>query len=74
MIVIHAVNDLPGLAAKVLRELLQTMPAVVVTGSRQTGNSTLTEHLVSGHRRYRTLDDIDVLDAARGDPESLVGG
>lgn len=50
------------------------MPAVVVTGARQTGKSTLAEHLVQGERRYRSLDDFDVLDAARRDPEALVGG
>lgn len=50
------------------------MPAVVVTGARQTGKSTLAEHLVLGERRYRSLDDLDVLDAARRDPEVLVGG
>ncbi len=49
------------------------MPAVVVTGARQTGKSTLAEQLVEGKRLYRTLDDFDVLDAARRDPEVLVG-
>jgi predicted AAA+ superfamily ATPase len=50
------------------------MPAVVVTGARQTGKSTLAEELVRGARRYASLDDLDVLDAARRDPEALVGG
>lgn len=50
------------------------MPAVVVTGARQTGKSTLTRKLVPGLRQYRSLDDLDVLDAARRDPEVLVGG
>jgi hypothetical protein len=50
------------------------MPAVVVTGARQTGKSTLAEHLVQGERHYHSLDDFDVLDAARRDPEALVGG
>lgn len=50
------------------------MPAVVVTGARQTGKSTLAELLVPGERRYRSLDDLDVLDAARRDPDVLVGG
>lgn len=50
------------------------MPAVVVTGARQAGKSTLAEHLVPGARRYATLDDLDVLDAAQRDPEVLVGG
>ncbi|MDR7555018.1 MAG: ATP-binding protein [Armatimonadota bacterium] len=50
------------------------MPVVVVTGARQTGKSTLAQFLVPGRRRYRSLDDLDVLDAARRDPEVLVGG
>ncbi len=50
------------------------MPAVVVTGARQTGKSTLAERLVSGDRRYWSLDDLDVLDAARRDPHALLGG
>jgi uncharacterized protein len=57
-----------------LRERLRVMPAVVVTGARQTGKSTLVERLVPGRRRYLSLDDLDVLDAARRDPEVLVGG
>lgn len=50
------------------------MPAVVVTGARQTGKSTLVAERVAGKRRYTTLDDLDARDAARRDPESLVGG
>jgi predicted AAA+ superfamily ATPase len=50
------------------------MPAVVVTGARQTGKSTLAESLTPGTRRYRTLDDLDARDAARHDPGVLVGG
>jgi predicted AAA+ superfamily ATPase len=46
----------------------------VVTGARQTGKSTLAAERVPGARRYATLDDLDVLDAARRDPEALVGG
>ena len=50
------------------------MPAVVVTGARQAGKSTLAQELTSGNRRFITLDDFDALDAARRDPEVLVGG
>lgn len=60
--------------AGALSDRLRVMPAVVVTGARQTGKSTLAEQLVRGKRRYATLDDLDVLDAARRDPEILVGG
>jgi len=67
-------NALPRLVGAALAERLRVMPAVVVTGARQTGKSTLVEQLVSGKRRYATLDDLDVLDAARRDPEVLLGG
>ncbi len=35
------------------------MPAVVVTGARQTGKSTLAQRFFRG-RRYLSLDDLDV--------------
>lgn len=74
MIIIHGMNTLPRLVESELAERLRVMPAVVVTGARQTGKSTLVAERVAGARRYATLDDLDVLDAARRDPESLLGG
>jgi predicted AAA+ superfamily ATPase len=74
MTLIHNMNTLPRLVSTALSERMRVMPAVVVTGARQTGKSTLAEQLVPGTRRYATLDDLDVLDAARRDPEVLVGG
>jgi hypothetical protein len=50
------------------------MPVVVVTGARQTGKSTLAQALVPGPRRFYSLDDLDVADLARRDPDALVGG
>ena len=50
------------------------MPAVVVTGARQTGKSTLAQELTPGNRRFLSLDDLDVLDLARRDPDALLGG
>jgi hypothetical protein len=67
-------NALPRLVGTALAECLRVMPAVVVTGAHQTGKSTLAEHLVPGARRYASLDDLDVLDAARRDREVLMGG
>ena len=69
-------NDrvLPRLVARDLRRRLRVMPAVVVAGARQTGKSTLAQDLVPGARRYRSLDDLDVLDLARRDPDALLGG
>ena len=72
----HAMDaaTLPRLVAQSLAERLRVMPAVVVTGARQTGKSTLAQELAPGKRRYFSLDDLDVVDAARRDPELLVGG
>jgi predicted AAA+ superfamily ATPase len=74
MIIIHDMETLPRLVGRALAERLKVMPAVVLAGARQTGKSTLAEHLVPAGRRYATLDDLDVLDAARRDPEALLGG
>ncbi len=76
MIIIHAMNgsDLPRRVVAGLSKRLRVMPAVVLTGARQTGKSTLVQKLVPGERRYLSLDDLDVTDAARRDPEALVGG
>lgn len=74
MIIIHRMKTLPRLIGAALSERIRVMPAVVVTGARQTGKSTLVERLIPGERRYATLDDLDVLDAARRDPEVLLGG
>ncbi|MXX10417.1 MAG: ATP-binding protein [Nitrospira sp. SB0677_bin_15] len=76
MIIIHVVNNhtLPRLVSRSLQDRLRVMPAVVVTGARQTGKSTLVQDLTPGGRRYVSLDDLDALDAARRDPQALVGG
>ena len=74
--IIHGVNGniLPRLLSRSLRDRMRVMPAVVVTGARQTGKSTLVQELAPAGRRYFSLDDLDVLDAARRDPEALTGG
>ena len=76
MIIIHTVNRhaLPRLVAPALVDRLSVMPAVVVTGARQTGKSTLVQKLAPGKRTYFSLDELDVLDLARRDPEALLGG
>jgi predicted AAA+ superfamily ATPase len=73
MNIIHAVKTLPRLVDEALAARLRVMPAVVLTGARQTGKSTVVEKLIPGERRYRSLDDFDVRDAARRDPEALLG-
>jgi predicted AAA+ superfamily ATPase len=76
MIIIHSMDTaaLPRLVTGALGDRLRVMPAVVVTGARQTGKSTLAVDLAPGNRRYLSLDDLDVVDTARRDPDALVGG
>ena len=59
--------------ARAVEAGLKAMPAVVVTGMRQVGKSTmLTRHRALGKRRYLTLDDIGTLEDARRDPDAFV--
>jgi hypothetical protein len=76
MTIMHNMNDgfLPRHLGTLLGAALGVMPAVVITGARQTGKSTLAQHHEGGARQFRSLDDLDVLDTARADPEALVGG
>ena len=76
MIIMQGMNGstLPRLVSSSLDKRLAVMPAVVMTGARQTGKSTLARSFVPGGRRLLSLDDLDVLDTARRDPEALVGG
>jgi len=67
-------KTLPRLVAAELDNRLRVMPAVVVTGARQTGKSTLVQDLTTDDRSYLSLDDLDVVDVARRDPEALLGG
>jgi uncharacterized protein len=77
MIIIQDMNGMtpmPRLVGAALAERLAVMPAVVITGARQTGKSTLVQRLAPPDRQYYSLDDLDVVDVARRDPEALVAG
>lgn len=76
MDIIHAMTTrfLPRHAQPALADRLRVMPAVVVTGARQTGKSTLAQALTPGERRYISLDDLDAMELAQRDPEALVEG
>lgn len=75
MIIILTVNGiLPRHLQRALAGRLDAMPAVVVTGARQTGKSTLVQTLAHPARRFLSLDDLDVLDLARRDPGALLEG
>jgi len=64
---------LPRHLESVLAKALSTFPVVVLTGARQTGKTTLARRMGEGStRRYYTLDDLEILDRARQQPEVLV--
>jgi hypothetical protein len=67
-------NTFPRQMMAALSQRLRVMPAVVVTGARQTGKSTLVKMLTLEKRSYFSLDDMDVFELASKNPESLVGG
>jgi hypothetical protein len=75
MIIIQRMNDhpLPRLVQTALQSAAGTMPAVVVTGARQTGKSTLVRDLgPRDERLYLTLDDLDVMEQAVAAPDELI--
>ena len=78
MIIIPGVKRLqdrfiPRLLTPIVEETLGQFPVAVLTGARQTGKSTLVQHLPSAQGRlYRTLDDFDVLARAERFPEALL--
>ncbi len=61
--------------AKPLLHALRQMPAVAITGMRQTGKTTLLrEEPRLKDRRYITFDDFAQLEGARKNPEELLAG
>jgi hypothetical protein len=59
---------LTRIAEKKFLRLNEVFPAVLVTGARQVGKTTMLEHLSSGQNRtYVTLDDLNVRDMAQND-------
>lgn len=50
------------------------MPAVVVTGARQTGKSTLVNELIDEARDYFSFDSMEYREALRQDPDLILGG
>jgi len=70
---LNAPKPLPRYLTEQVVHALAEFPVVVLTGARQTGKSTLIRELLpASGRNYRTLDDIDVLERAQREPETLV--
>jgi predicted AAA+ superfamily ATPase len=66
---------LPRHLEPVLLSRLRQAPAVILTGARQSGKSTLVQHLPgAGQRRYRTLDALEDMELAEQEPGALLAG
>ncbi len=56
----------------IIKRAAKDFPAVVVTGPRQSGKTTLLKHLYSGNRAYVSLEPPDVRAAAEADPRGFL--
>lgn len=54
--------------SKVIKNISETFPILLITGPRQVGKTTLLEHLKEEEREYVTLDDLDQRELAKTDP------
>jgi predicted AAA+ superfamily ATPase len=58
----------PRMLARTILKAIKTFPAIVVTGPRQSGKTTLLKSLFSKTHRFVTLEDPDVRIRAKEDP------
>lgn len=59
-----------------VEEALTDTPVIFINGARQCGKSTLAKQLISKSypAKYFSLDDIEILNAARSDPSGFIAG
>jgi uncharacterized protein len=84
MIIIHTMNDNHSQSelhyksrwiASLLMDAVKEHPVVVLTGARQVGKSTLLQHESPFKDwQYSSLDDFEILELARKDPQSIWAG
>ncbi len=68
------VNCLPRLMSATIGMHLKAMPAVILTGARQTGKSTLAKQIANDSREFYSLDDFETLHTVQQSPMAILGG
>ena len=63
---------IPRSLKSVLEESIKQFPAVVLTGPRQAGKTTMLKHLFQNDYRYVSLEPPDVRNAAKSDPRGFI--
>ncbi len=62
----------PRTISTCIQKALRTFSAIVITGPRQSGKTTLLRHLLSKSHAYRTLEDPDTRVRAKNDPRAFL--
>lgn len=65
-------NVIKRAAEREILEASQEFPAVVVTGARQVGKTTLLKNVATESRRFVSLDELTIRDLAKRDPQAFL--
>ena len=63
---------IPRTLAHTITRAAKTFPAVVITGPRQSGKTTLLRHMFGDTHRFYSLEDLDVRDRVQRDPRAFL--